>query len=131
MVRKWVIILTITALLVIGCVWEDKFVNNAFDDLVDNLYAYQTMLENSGDNINAKENLEYINTLHDDFHETEKVLKALIWHTGLKDVEVGMSRIITYVEENDRTEALTETNALIDYCEHYKLDFSVVAENIL
>lgn len=131
MVRKWIIILTIAVALVIGCVWETKFVNDSFDELVDNLYIYQTMLEKSGENINTVDNIAFIDGLHDNFHQTEKVLKALIWHTGLKDVEVGMSRILTYVQENDKTEALVETNALIDYCEHYSLDFSLLPENIL
>lgn len=91
----------------------------------------QAMINQSGDNINTIENIEYMDNLHDEFHKAERGLKSIIWHTGLKDVEVSVSRVITYIKENDKTEALTELNALIDYCEHYKLDFSVTIENIL
>lgn len=89
------------------------------------------MLKNSGEDIDNQENIDFIDNLHDEFHKLERALKMLIWHTGLKDVEVGMSRILTYVEENNKTEALVETNALIDYCEHYSLDFKISGENVL
>lgn len=131
MVKKWIIIVVLSVFLIFGCIWEDRIVNGAFDDLVDKLDCYYIMLDESGDNVNKAENIVFMEKLHKEFHEKEKVLKTLIWHTGLKDVEVSMSRIIEYVRENDRTEAMVETNALIDYCKHYSLDFSVTGENIL
>lgn len=131
MVKKWIIILIVSALLISGCILEGKYVNQAFDEIVDDLYTYQAMLKNSGEDIDNQENIDFIDNLHDEFHKLERALKMLIWHTGLKDVEVGMSRILTYVEENNKTEALVETNALIDYCEHYSLDFKISGENVL
>lgn len=129
--KKWIIILSIITLLIVGCYFENKYVNNTFDWMVNSLTYYRVMLENTQDNINTQENVDYLSNIHNEFHKKEKGLKSLIWHTGLKDVEVGISRILTYVKENDYTEALTETNALIDYCEHYSLDFDFSLENIL
>ena len=131
MVNKWLIIISLAVVLIFGCIWESDFVNTSFDELVENLETYQVMLDESGENVDSEANIGYMENLHDEFHETEKVLKALIWHTGLKDIEVSMSRIIEYVQENNRTEAMVETNALIDYCKHYSLDFSVTMENVL
>lgn len=131
MVNKWLIIISLAVVLIFGCIWESNYVNTSFDELVENLETYQVMLDESGENVDSEVNIGYMENLHDEFHETEKVLKALIWHTGLKDIEVSMSRIIEYVQENNRTEAMVETNALIDYCKHYSLDFSVTMENIL
>ena len=131
MVNKWLIIISLAVVLIFGCIWESNFVNTSFDKLVKNLETYHVMLDESGENVDSEANIGYMENLHDEFHETEKVLKALIWHTGLKDIEVSMSRIIEYVQENNRTEAMVETNALIDYCKHYSLDFSVTMENIL
>lgn len=131
MVNKWIIIISLAVILIFGCIWESNYVNTSFDKLVENLEIYQVMLDESGENVDSEANIGYMENLHDEFHETEKVLKALIWHTGLKDIEVSMSRIIEYVQENNRTEAMVETNALIDYCKHYSLDFSVTMENIL
>ena len=131
MVKKWIIILTIFVGLVLTCVWESSFINNSFENMIDRIICYKQMLYASKDNISTAENLEYLEFLHDDFHQKEKVLKNLIWHTGLKDIEVSISRIMIYVEENDFTEAMTETNALIDYCKHYQRDFDLSLENIL
>ncbi len=115
----------------IGCYYENKYVNKAFDSMVTSLTTFKEMLNLTEADINTTQNVEYLNNLHKEFHKKEKALKALIWHTGLKDVEVGISRILTYVEESDYTEALTETNALLDYCKHYSMDFEINLENIL
>lgn len=131
MVKRWIFIILLTIVLVVSCILETNFINQTFDDLIAKLYMGQAMINQSGDNINTIENIEYMDNLHDEFHKAERGLKSIIWHTGLKDVEVSVSRVITYIKENDKTEALTELNALIDYCEHYKLDFSVTIENIL
>lgn len=131
MVKRWIFIILLTIALVVSCILETNFINQTFDDLIAKLYMGQAMINQSGDNINTIENIEYMDNLHDEFHKAERGLKSIIWHTGLKDVEVSVSRVITYIKENDKTEALTELNALIDYCEHYKLDFSVTIENIL
>ncbi len=131
MVKRWIFIILLTIALVVSCILETNFINQTFDDLIAKLYMGQAMINQAGDNINTIENIEYMDNLHDEFHKAERGLKSIIWHTGLKDVEVSVSRVITYIKENDKTEALTELNALIDYCEHYKLDFSVTIENIL
>lgn len=131
MVKRWIFIILLTIVLIVSCILETNFINQTFDDLIAKLYIGQAMIKQSGDNINTIENIEYMDNLHDEFHKAERGLKSIIWHTGLKDVEVSVSRVITYIKENDKTEALTELNALIDYCEHYKLDFSVTIENIL
>lgn len=131
MVKKWFIIIAILAVLIAGSILEDRFVNKAFDEMVSDLNTYVIMLNESESDISTKENVDYLENLHKDFHEKEKLLKILIWHTGLKDIEVSISRIKSYVVENDFTEAITETKALIDYCEHYSLDFDISAENVL
>ena len=120
----------IFAILIVGSILEYNFVNTSFDVMVSDLETYQIMLENSQENISTTQNIDYLQNLHNKFHEKEKLLKVFIWHTGLKDVEISISRIKIYVEENDYTEAMTETNALIDYCKHYSLDFQFTIENI-
>ena len=68
--------------------------------------------------------------IHDDWHKRIGVLKCLIWHTGIKDVEVGLAKISVYVEENEYTDAFSEIASLIDYLAHYLDDFRISAENI-
>ena len=131
MVKKWIVVLSIITLLAVGCTLEYDFVNREFHTLEQKLEIYKTMLDETEDHVAIAENVEYIDDVHTYWHEKNKVLKSLIWHTGLKDIEVGMARIKTYVEENDYTEALTELESLIYYVTHYADDFKISFENIL
>ena len=130
MIKKWVIVLSILALLVVGCVLEYRFVNSTFEEMTVRFENVKAMLDQNQEHVDTEEILSYLDDLHQDFHQKEKVLKALIWHTGLKDVEIGISRIITYAENNDYTEAMAETNGLVDYCKHYGQDFKITWDNI-
>ena len=130
MTKKWVIVISIFAILVVGCVIEYRYVNSSFDTMAGNIEILRETLTDNKENIDIAEIEEYLNFLHEDFHEKEKVLKALIWHTGLKDVEIGISRIMTYCKNNDYVEAMAEANALFDYCSHYSQDFQLLIENI-
>lgn len=131
MVKKWIVILIISVILVVSCALEYNFVNKSFAYLTEQLYTYKSMLEADEENINTAENVKFLEDLHNNWHKKEKVLKGLIWHTGIKDIEVGISRITTYTEENDFTEAEAELNALIDYVKHYSGDFDLSLENLL
>lgn len=131
MVKKWIVILSIMVFLVVGCIIEYNYINNAFDYLHENLEDYQLLLDKNREFINTEYNVKYIEDLHEAWHKKSKVLKGLIWHTGIKDVEVGLSRIKTYTQENDYTEAKAELQSLIDYVVHYKSDFSFSIENIV
>lgn len=131
MVKKWIIISIIFAALVTGCALEYNYVNKSFASLREELIVYKQMLEKDEEVTSKPENIEFIEKLHSKWHKKVEGLKALIWHTGLKEVENGISRVKTYSQEDDYTEAMTELNALIDYVEHYKSDFTLSLENLL
>lgn len=118
------------AVLATSCVLEYRFVNNSFEYLHGELVTFKQKLGEDKENINTEENVLFVENLHKNWHKKSNVLKALIWHTGIKDIEVGLSRIATYVSENDYTEALAETDSLIDYVMHYSSDFKLSIENL-
>lgn len=130
MAKKWIVVVTIIAALVIGCIIEYNFVNKTFDNMTSRFETVKTMLSQNQEHIDTAQILDYLEDLHDDFHKKEKVLKSLIWHTGLKDVEIGISRIISYAQNNEYVEAVAEANGLIDYCKHYGQDFKISWDNI-
>ena len=132
MVKKWIIIIFIVALLGVSCVLENNYINNSFMFIEEKLLGFKTTIENlDEENIDSNTNVKYIENLHEQWHGKLKGLKCLIWHSGIKDVEVGLSRIKTYTKENDKTETLAEINSLIDYIQHYSEDFTISIENIL
>ncbi len=130
MVKKWIFILSLIAVLVTSCILEYRFVNNSFEFLHNELITFKQMLDTDKEHIDTEENVQFVENIHKKWHKKSDVLKALIWHTGIKDIEVGLSRIATYVSENDYTEALAETDSLIDYVMHYSSDFKLTFENL-
>lgn len=130
MVKKWVIMISLSIVLVVGCILETTYVNSSFDWLINSLETIQIELTENKEKIDTEEFIEEIYNLHNRWHEKVNVLKCLIWHTNIKDVEIGLARISVYIEENDYTEAYAEIASLIDFSAHYLDDFRISSDNI-
>lgn len=130
MVRKWIIMIVLSVILVFGCIFESTYVNRSFDWLINSLETIQIELAESKDKIDTEKFIDDTYNLHNEWHKKVKLLKCLIWHTNIKDVEVGLARISVYVEENNYTEAYAEIASLIDFSAHYLDDFRISSENI-
>lgn len=130
MVKKWIFMILLSIILVVGCVLESIYVNRSFDWLINNLESIQVELKENKEFIDNEKFINDVYKLHNDWTEKVKTLKCLIWHTNIKDIEIGLARIAVYVEENNFTEAYAEIAALIDFSAHYLDDFRVSVENI-
>lgn len=130
MVKKWIFMILLSFILVIGCVSESIFVNRSFDWLINSLESVQIELKENKDSIDSEKFINDVYQLHSDWSDKVKTLKCLIWHSNIKDIEIGLARISVYVEENNFTEAYAEIAALIDFSAHYLDDFRVSVENI-
>ena len=131
MVKKWVIMIILSIVLILGCILESNYVNDSFKKLVNDLEMLQIELNENKDNIDKEELINRSYKIHEEWHDKVELLKSLIWHTGIKDVEIGLARISVYIKENDYTEASAEIASLIDYVEHYSEDFVITWENVL
>ena len=121
---------SLSIILVVACILETWYVNSSFDWLINSLETIQIELTENKEKIDTENFIADIYDLHNKWHEKVKVLKCLIWHTNIKDVEVGLARISVYIEENDYTEAYAEIASLIDFSAHYLDDFRISSENI-
>ena len=130
MVKHWIVMVVLAVILAAGCVVESIYVNKSFDWLIGSLESLQVELSECKDDIDKDEFKTQAESIHKEWHKRVKILKCIIWHTGIKDVWVGLARISTYIDENDYTEAYAEIQSLIDYAKHYSDDFSVSLENI-
>lgn len=130
MVKKWIFMILLTIVLVVGCMLESFYINNSFDWLINSLETIQIELTENKDKIDTEKFINDVYNLHNDWHKKVKLLKCLIWHTNIKDVEIGLARISVYVEENNYTEAYAEIASLIDFSAHYLDDFRITTENI-
>ena len=131
MAKKWVVMIIILIVIVGICVWENLYISSSFDYLQDSLFKIETSLKQNPNEINTSENILLIKNLHEDWKKKTKILKTIVWHTGMKEVEINLSRILSYTEQNNFSEAMVETGALEDFCRHYADDFTITIENIL
>jgi len=117
-------------LLIVSCILENFYITNSFNRLDEKLVIAKQMLEEDDGAIDNEENIKYLKSIENDWDKNIKGLKSVIWHTGLKEIEIGLSRVITYTEENNFTEAMTELNAVRDYLDTYEDEFKLSLENL-
>jgi len=131
MVKKWIVMISLSSILIIGCIYETKYINKSFENLINSLETLQIEITENKDKIDTDYLIEKSYNLHESWHKKIKNIKCIIWHTGVKDIEVGFARIAAFVEENEYTDAYAEIASLIDYIAHYLDDFKISIENIL
>ena len=130
MVKKWIVMIVLSIILVSACFFESKYINSSINHLINSLETLQIEITETKDKIDNETMIAKSYKIHNDWHDKLSHLKCLLWHTGLKDIEVGLARIAVYIEENDYTEAYAEIACLIDYLAHYLDDFKVTIDNI-
>ena len=130
MVKRWVIIISLFFILIGACVVESIYTRKSFEWLINNVETLQIELSENKDKIDKKEFIEKIGDIHLKWSKKVDVLKGLIWHTGIKDIEIGLARIQVYIAENNYTEAYAEIAGVIDYSSHYLDDFKLIFGNI-
>ena len=131
MVKKWIVMILLTFCLCFACVYETKYINKTFGELINTLETLQIELAENKDEINKEYLVTKSYKIHENWKKNIRKIKCIIWHTGIKDVEVSLARIPIFVEENEYADAYAEIAGLIDYVAHYLDDFSVSLENIL
>ena len=130
MVKRWIVIIVLTVMLVVACVLEGNYTKHSFEWLINNMETLQIQLSESKESIDKEEFIEFAGNAHTQWHKKVDVLKGLIWHTGMKDIEIGLARILVYISENNYTEAYAEILGVIDYSSHYLDDFKLIFGNI-
>lgn len=131
MIKKIIAILAFISIIITIGFFESHYIISSFDELSDKLTVIEQTLELTPDSIDTEENIQTLKTLHKHWQKHTSILKFFVWHTGIKDVEVGLSRITSYTEMNNFEEAYTELNNLIDYCDHYSEDYKFSIQNII
>lgn len=131
MVKKWIIMISLSIILVVGCIFESKYIHSSFESLINSLETLQIELTENKNQIDTEELITKSYNIHINWHKKIRNIKCIIWHTGIKDIEVGLARVAAYVEENEYTDAYAEVASIIDYIAHYLDDFRISIENIL
>ncbi len=131
MVKQWIFMVVLSIILALGCIFESTYINNSFKWLVNSLETLQIDVTEKQEQLDTEELIASAYSIHENWHKKLNALRCLVWHTWLKDIEVGLARIAVYIEENNYTETYAELASLIDCCAHYLDDFNVSLANVL
>ena len=131
MTKKIIAIICFIAVIIATGIFESNYIITSFDTLSEELVIIEQKLSATPDAIDTEENISTLKDLHHRWQTRTQILKFFVWHTGIKDVEVGISRITSYTERNNYEEAYTELNNLIDYCNHYSEDYRFSIQNVI
>ena len=131
MIKKYIFIGIFIATIVLTGFFESRYIIDTFNFLEDELYAFAQQMEYDTENIATEENIVAINRIRLHWEDKTQILEIFVWHTIIKEIENSLSRITSYVKQNDFKEAYTELNSLIDYSEYYSQDYRFSFQNVV
>lgn len=125
MVKSIVSMLCVVILLIIGAVFESRFINKQFDDFSNVLEVlYQKIDDNSAvqDDVYA---------VQDNWLNKKKNLHAFIPHNEIKEIDLWLAETVTLVRDKEWTDAISKVEVLIELSEQIPNTFRLKWENIL
>ena len=131
MIKKYICIIVFILAIVASGIFESHYIVSSFEFLEDELYSFAQKMEYDTENINTEENIVAINDIRKRWQDKTQLLEIFVWHTVIKEIENSLSRITSYVKQNDFKEAYTELNSLIDYSEYYSQDYRFSIQNVV
>ena len=100
MVKKWVVMVALTIILVLGCVYESKYIHSSFSGLINSLETLQIEITENKD-----EYFKFYTTfgtniklgIHEDNQYEDKLIELLRYSTSTSE-----NRLISFKEYIDR-----------------------------
>lgn len=117
--------LCVAVLLVVGAIFESKFINNQFDDFHDVLEVLYEKIDDK----DATQDDVY--AVQENWLNKKKNLHAFIPHTEIKEVDLWLAETVTLVRDKEWTDAISKVEVLIELSEQIPKTFRLAFENIL
>ncbi|MBE5750003.1 MAG: DUF4363 family protein [Clostridiales bacterium] len=125
MVRSIISMLCVAVLLVVGAIFESRFINNQFDDFHDVLEVLYEKIDDK----DATQDDVY--AVQENWLNKKKNLHAFIPHTEIKEVDLWLAETVTLVRDKEWTDAISKVEVLIELSEQIPKTFRLAFENIL
>lgn len=125
MVRSIISMLCVAVLLVVGAIFENRFINTQFDD-------FHNVLEVLYEKIDDKEaTQDDVYAVQENWLNKKKNLHAFIPHTEIKEVDLWLAETVTLVRDEEWTDAISKVEVLIELSEQIPKTFRLAFENVL
>ena len=124
MVKTFISIFIVSALLIAGSIYENFFVNKQFDEFNDVLTALYQKIENE----TAVNNDVY--AVQKNWLEKKRFLHVFIPHNDIKEIDLWLSESATLVKDKEWNDAISKIEVLIELSEQIPKTFKLSFENI-
>lgn len=124
MVRSIVSMIVASLIIIGGCIWENIYLNDTFEQLHDTFEVIETKLEN--ETCTEKDILAAQKVWLDKKRE----LHSIIPHTEIKEVDLWVSECVFYTSDKDFKEAQGKVTVILELLEQIPRTFMINIENI-
>ena len=122
---KSIVSMIIAALIIIGgCIWENLYINNTFDELHETFDIIETKLENE---TCSEKDVLYAQKV---WLDKKEELHAVIPHTDIKEVDLWISECLYYTSDKDYKEAQGKVTVILELLEQIPRNYLIRFENI-
>ena len=129
MVKRIITIATLFATLLFLALYELFAVNSLIDNLNQQSTNLQIEIYNNKETVSNT--LSLVNETKNYWHKKETVLTLMFNHKDLSTITDTLSRLYSYVENNDYDNAIAEVNLLKQYADKNKWIMGFNFQNIL
>lgn len=123
-------IIVVLGVLVTICVVEDKLVTESLNNVADYCYKIESAMEEN-DGIKNEDVSNLVFNLEYDWLKDEGNLCFLVNHKSIQEIGVEVSKLKTYIEENDIKEFSVSLELIKLYAEQYFHFMGASFHNIL
>lgn len=123
-------IFSILVILVLVCVLEDNLVSSALYDVRNYCYQIEASVEENGGILN-NDVARLVDNMEDNWFKHEWNLCYMVNHKSIQEIGVEISKIKTYMEENDKKEFMASLELIKLYEEQYHHFMGASFHNIL
>lgn len=120
----------ILVILVLVCVLEDNLVSSALYDVRNYCYQIEASVEENGGILN-NDVARLVDNMEDNWFKYEWNLCYMVNHKSIQEIGVEISKIKTYMEENDKKEFMASLELIKLYEEQYHHFMGASFHNIL
>ena len=125
MVKTLISILVVSCILVVGAIYEHKFVSKQFKEFNQVLIVLYKKIDNNS----ATQDDVY--AVQKNWLSKKKVLHIYIPHNEIKEIDLWLSESATLVRDKEWQDAISKIEVLIELSEQIPKTFVLSWENIL
>lgn len=125
MVKSIISMICVSILLVIGAIFESRFINGQFED-------FNHVLTTLYQKVDDKEaTMDDVYAVQDNWLNKKKYLHAFIPHNEIKEFDLWLAEAVTLVRDKEWTDAISKVEVLIELTEQIPKTFLLTWENVL